>query len=67
MTDIQKYARESVDEYTEVTVEWRRMRLRAFIEQAYRFGLEDGGKSEDQSEDHAGSTFFQGGDEGEKR
>lgn len=41
-TDINKYAAESVDEYPEVAVEWRRVRLRAFIEQAYRFGLTDG-------------------------
>ena len=42
MTDIQKYASQSVEEYPEITEEWRKLRLRGFIEQAYRFGLEDG-------------------------
>jgi hypothetical protein len=41
MTDINRYAAESVDEYPEIKEEWRRLRLRGFIEQAYRFGRQD--------------------------
>jgi|SRR5579863_50310 len=45
MTDINKYAAESVQEYPEITEEWRQLRMRGFIEQAYRFGLQDGSKA----------------------